>query len=328
VIANAAPRVSVIIPCYNLGRYVGEAVESVLAQTVQDFEILVVDDGSTDRHTQQLLASPPWPGVTVFRTPNGGVGRARNFLIERARGSFLCALDADDRLHPEYFERTLAAFARDQSLTFVSTHMQMFGDDDRRWPPDARCDLAALLVDDPVFCAALVRRAAVVAAGGYDTGMPAQGNEDWDLWIRLLEAGGRGTILPEVLFYYRRRRGSMCDECTSGETHLASMEYLFRKHWASYATHADFVERCKSARLDAIRRVNDRLEDDVRLLARRAEQLQRRQAEQGELRALREECTRARAEVEALRSSASWKLAAPLRFAYDWLHRRQRPRSG
>lgn len=318
---SAPPRVSVVIPCFNLGAYVGDAIDSVLSQTMPDFEILVVDDGSTDPDTERLLASGSWPRTAVFRTANGGVGRARNFLIDKARGDFLCALDADDKLHPEYFERTLAAFDRDPSLTFVSTHMQMFGDEDRLWPPDARCDLPAMLVDDPVFCAALVRRTAVVAIGGYDVDMPAQGNEDWDLWLRLLEAGGRGTILPDVLFFYRRRRGSMCDQCTRGDTHVRSMEYLFRKHWASYATHADYVRQRKDARLHDIRRVNDRLEDDLRRLEALVDARQARDAQAHEVEALRTECDRARVEVAALRNSTSWKLAAPLRAVYDWLQR-------
>src|SRR5215470_13852858 len=111
VLVNAAPPlVSVVIPCYNHGRYIGEAIESVLAQTMQDFEILVVDDGSTDPETTELFSAPPWPRTSVFRIANGGVGPARNFLIARARGEFVCALDADDKLHSEYFARTLAAF--------------------------------------------------------------------------------------------------------------------------------------------------------------------------------------------------------------------------
>src|SRR4051812_33220552 len=93
-----APLVSVIIPCYNHGAYIDEAIQSVLAQTLQDFEILVLDDGSTDPDTIALFASRTWPRTRLFRTENGGLAKARNFLLARCSGKYLCALDADDRL--------------------------------------------------------------------------------------------------------------------------------------------------------------------------------------------------------------------------------------
>src|SRR5579862_7046804 len=101
------PRVSVIVPCYNLGEYLDEAVESVLAQTYQDFEILIVDDGSTNDKTRTILSNYARPRTTVYRTPNRGLAAARNFLVARARGEYLCALDADDKLHPTFLEKTV-----------------------------------------------------------------------------------------------------------------------------------------------------------------------------------------------------------------------------
>ncbi len=247
--ASAAPRVSVVIPCYNLGAYVTEAVDSVLAQTYQDFEILIVDDGSTDPATISVLDALDRPKTTVFRTPNRGLAAARNFLVGHARGEYLCALDADDRLHPEYLTRTLAVLERDASIGFVSTRMQMFGAETREWPDDTRCDLETLLCHDPVHCAALVRRSAVLAAGGYDERMAHQGNEDWDLWIGIAESGLSGVILDEVLFFYRRREGSMSDDCTRGDAHLDSVEHIVRKHEGSYRAHLPAVTRWKDASL-------------------------------------------------------------------------------
>lgn len=327
------PLVSVIIPCYNLGAYIDEAIQSVLAQTRDDFEILVVDDGSTDEATRTLLASRTWPATKVFRTENRGLGGARNFLIERAQGRYLCALDADDKLHPQYFETTLAAFGRDPALTFVSTRLQMFGEQDLVWPPDLRCDLPTLLSDCPVVSAALVRRAAVLEVGGYDAHMPAQGDEDWDLWISLLEAGHRGLILPDILFYYRRRAGSLCDICTRSETHLGLLEYLIRKHEASYRTHLMAALAWKEARIDEHRRARAAIEENNESYL--APTIDRRRAELAHLRslvsrldpscverdhaALQAEYERSQAEVAALRASVSWRVTAPLRAAYDLL---------
>lgn len=340
------PLVSVVIPCFNLGAYIDETIQSVLAQTVDDVEILVVDDGSTDPETTRVLDAAQWPRTRIFRTPNHGLARARNFLISQARGEFLCALDADDKLHPEYLERTLAAFAADPGLTFVSTRLQMFGAESRIMPDELRCDLPTLLVDCPIFSAALTRRAAVTRIGGYDEGL-LEGDEDWDLWITLLEAGCRGIILPDVLFFYRRRPGSMCVTCSTGETHLNLVRYLVRKHLASYRAHLPHVlltkrselhrERMRVAAL--VRETDEALQPTI---ARRRAELARlrqilhahetahaeRAAESaaadrrgGEFAALRLECDRARDEVAALHASVSWRLTSPLRRTYDFVGR-------
>ena len=343
---TAAPRVSVVIPCYNLGAYLDEAVASVLAQTYQDFEILIVDDGSTDPATVQLLDGFVRPQTTVYRTANRGLAAARNFLIERARGEYLCALDADDKLHPLYLERTVATLDSDPALGFASTKMQMFGSESTVWPEDTRCDLPTLLCHDPVHPAALVRRAAVRAIGGYEQGMRHQGNEDWDLWIGLTEAGHGGVILDEVLFFYRRRAGSMSHSCARGDAQLGAVEFLMRKHAASYQAHEVAIARWKADAADALERRNAALEASAAAasatVARRRHELdtlrQRLHEANTQLLAdddrvarleseLREQaarladtegaCRAAAADATALRASMSWQITSPLRAIYD-----------
>ena len=341
------PRVTVLIPCYNQGAYLDDAVESVLAQTYQDFEILIVDDGSTDPDTVRLFDRYVRPKTTVYRTPNRKLAAARNFLIQRARGEYLCALDADDKLHPQYLEKTTAALERDPSLGFVSTRLQMFGAETRVWPPDTRCDLVTLLCDDPVHCAALARRSAVLAVGGYDERMPHQGDEDWDLSISLVEAGHAGIILDDILFFYRRRPGSMCDECTRGQVQIDLTEYLVRKHAASYRAHWQDVVRFKDrvrgelqtaewgAREGAFDPRIDRRTTARRTGAaetpcrrgpnrwgpvRRVQRLNTALHEHRTALASAEAAHRlAVSEIMALRSSASWRITAPLRALYDLL---------
>ncbi len=356
------PRISVIIPCFNLGHFIDEAVQSVLAQSFQDFEILILDDGSTDAATVERLASLSYPGTRVCREPNRGLAAARNFLIARASGEFLCALDADDRLHPEYFAKALQRFAADPGLTFVSAWLREFGSQEGVWRQD-RCDLATLLAEDTVLTAALVRRDVIVALGGYDEHMPSPGNEDWDLWIRVVKAGHRGTIIPEELFYYRKRPNSMSAACTSRDVHLETVRYLFRKHEDAYRQHLRDVLLWQDQRIAAALRENDALErrrdSDLgrTLAALRAERdrLARRVAasavaarpgaeqvtgvglapglaaapnQAAELNELRAECNRARDEVRALRSSMSWRVTAPLRRICDaWPAVRPRGRS-
>src|SRR5437879_507126 len=99
---NSQPVVSVIIPCFNQGATLDEAVASVLNQTFTDFEIVIVNDGSTDPFTSELLANYHRPRTRVITTANGGLAAARNTAIRNSRGKYILPLDADDRIAPEY----------------------------------------------------------------------------------------------------------------------------------------------------------------------------------------------------------------------------------
>ena len=331
-----APRISVIVPCYNLGRYVAEAVDSALAQTFQDFEILVVDDGSTDPETRAIVAGFARPKTRVIRMPHRGLAAARNAGIAESRGDVLCALDADDRLEPAYFEKAIAVLDNDPSVTFVSAWLRTFGSESWDWTPE-RCDLPTLLWEDTVLTAGLVRREAVVAAGGYDEAMPVQGDEDWDLWLTLVERGHRGVILPEILFHYRRRAGSMATVCWHGEGHVPLAKYRVAKHAGSYRERLVDVLLHQDEDTAALLRRNDELERYI--TQDLAPSVAARRAELDALRArltppappadprvgeLESALRTVWADAAALRSSLSWKITAPLRSVYGrWLEWRR-----
>lgn len=261
------PNVSVLIPCFNLGPYLAEAVDSVFAQTCQDFEIIVVDDGSTDEQTKAILSRFKRPRTRLLTTENRGLATARNHAIAHARGRYLCALDADDRLHPRFLEKTTALLDSDPSLTFVSTWLEVFGAESWIWRQD-RCDLPKLLSECVVLTASPVRRDAVEAVGGYDASLFTEGHEDWDLWISLVENGYRGAIIPEVLFYYRRRVGSMSQVCNRGEMRQRLRSRIIHKHRASYALHAPEVLLLKERECGELLRINSRLEREIETLLR------------------------------------------------------------
>jgi glycosyltransferase involved in cell wall biosynthesis len=332
-------KVSVIIPCYNLGQYLDEAVGSVLAQTYQDFEIVIVDDGSTDPTTQTLLADYRRPRTRVMRTEHGGVSAARNLGIANTTGAYLCALDADDRLEPTYFEKAVPVLDADLSITFVSCWLRTFGDEEWEWKPE-RCDLPTLLWEDTVLTASLVRREPVAAAGGYDTQMPIQGLEDWDLWLTLAERGYRGVILPEVLFNYRRRAGSLSTISWNGSGHLPLTNYRLAKHSDLYRGHLVDVLLHQDSETAALLRRNDGIERYIAselepAVAARREELKAlhsrlaadssRSADHTPAMAqrvvdLEAALEAASTEVTALRTSMSWRITGPLRRAYgQWL---------
>ena len=231
------PKVSVVVPCYNLGRYLDEAVGSVLAQTFTDCEILVVNDGSTDPETNRLLAGYRRDRTRVIESENRGLSGARNRGIREARGAYVCALDADDLLEPEMLEKSVRALDAQPDVSFVSHWLRAFGDEAWDWTPE-RCDFPALLDCNTVNGAALVRREALLEVGLFDESM-REGCEDWDLWITMVERGHRGLILPEFLFRYRRRSDSMSRVMSRGGVNVELYRRIAAKHADSYRRHLD-----------------------------------------------------------------------------------------
>src|SRR3954447_1697293 len=229
------PRISVLMPCFNHGAFIGEAIESVLAQTLKDFEIVVVDDGSTDAVTAQTLSQLRTARTTVLTTKNRGLPAARNHAARHASGEFFCALDADDKLVATWFEKAIGVLDERPEIAFVSHWLDTFGDEHWTWKPE-RCDLPSLLARNAVNGAALVRRDAFEAVGGYDESM-REGCEDWDFWLRLVEGGCSGVIIPEVLFYYRRRADSMSRLMLEESAYRRPLDALVTRHAASYRQH-------------------------------------------------------------------------------------------
>jgi hypothetical protein len=220
----------------------------------------------------------------------------------------------------------------DDSLTFSSCWLRTFGSESWKWTPK-HCDLPTLLWENTVLTAALVRRDAVVAIGGYDTNMPEQGDEDWDLWLTLLEHGHRGVIVPECLFNYRRRTGSMSTVCWYGPAHLTLLRYRVAKHWATYDRYRLDVLLHQDDATAALLRHNDRLERHigsdlepaVNLRREELASLQSKLAAVSHAGNLQTALQAATAEVAALRASMSWRVTAPLRSIYGrWLGWRSR----
>lgn len=313
-------RVSVVIPCYNLGAYLHDALDSVRAQTFTDYDVIVVDDGSTDDATIATLAEVEAAGMRVLRTANHGLSAARNAGIAATTGELVCCLDADDRLAPQWLERGVALLDDDPGLSFASHWLRTFGDEAWTWQP-VRSDLTALLDVNTLNGAALIRRQAAIAIGGFDESM-RDGCEDWEFWIRMTEAGHRGAIIPEFLYEYRRRPESMSRAMNGDAAHLRLYAALIERHRASYGQHLPDLLLRREWTMSTLARSIEALEAEIAvnlepaLVERRleVERARSRVAALRRVRDLEQEVQRQRVDAER----CEWQLAETTRRA-EWL---------
>lgn len=200
---NNAPYVSVVIPCYNHGRFVDDAVDSLLKQTWQDFEIIIVNDGSTDTETNRFLASYQRPKTRVLNLEkNVGLPAARNAGIREARGRYICCLDADDKLQETYLEKAIIVMEINAGVSFVWSWTQVFGSESRVWYAP-QFDPEQMLFYNLLNPPGVFRRSAWEKVDGFYEAM-RDGFEDWEFWIRLTGYGFRGHRISEKLIQYRR----------------------------------------------------------------------------------------------------------------------------
>ena len=216
--------VSVVLPCYNAHRFLGEALESVRRQTVPPLEIIVIDDGSTDPETIAYLAALP-DDVRVVQQENRGLAGARNSGFRVARGDWVLPLDCDDRLAPTMVQQCLAAVEA-TGASFASAQIALFGDETGTVHKTFNF-FEQLATNQLPYCL-LLRRDAWLEAGGYDESMRT-GYEDWEFNIRLGERGYTGIVLDQRLFHYRVSKSGML-KSVSQRRHAANWRYSQSRH--------------------------------------------------------------------------------------------------
>lgn len=204
-VKSDAGKVSIIIPLYNQAQYVSDAIESALMQTYRDFEIIVVNDGSTDNAIE--VVTPYCTGVVKLITQkNAGLSAARNAGIAASTGEFILPLDADDLIDETFLEKTVPLMKDDVGI--VATDLEFFEKDESYWSVRSNIDLKTLLRSNQFACCSLIRRQAFIDAGGYRSEMNL-GFEDWCFWIDVMKHGWTAAVINEPLFKYRVRENSM-----------------------------------------------------------------------------------------------------------------------
>ena len=212
--AGGTPRVSVIMPAYNVAPYIGDALRSVFAQTFRDFEVVVVNDGSPDTDDLERVLADYRERVVYLKQENRGVSAARNAGIRAARAPFVAHLDPDDLWEPEYLASQLEVLERNPTIDVLYPDALIFGDSPEAglrfmdWcPSNGEVTVESLFAERcHVMCSVTARRGALLRTGLFDEALRC--SEDFDLWLRVLKSGGRIAYNRRVLARYRRRATS------------------------------------------------------------------------------------------------------------------------
>ena len=222
-------KISICIPTYNRRKYLKETIESVLAQTYKDYEIVIVDDGSTDG-TEQVLKEAGYP-VRYYWQQNSGDAAARNKLVELAQGQYIAFLDSDDLLIPDAIERMTRAVAAESKEVIVygpylriDENGQVFGKCKRKLYSG---NITGRLFQDILIhsCGSMLPKRTLEEAGGFDTSLPVC--SDYDLWLRL-SLKYRFIALPEPTFKRRRHSGNLSLRSTQNRiTELKVLERFY-----------------------------------------------------------------------------------------------------
>ncbi len=234
-ISSNEPILSVVIPCFNQGEYLLDALSSIQSCSEKVYEIIIVNDGSTDKLTINLMKYLEEQGYLTIEQENQGVSVARNNGIEKAQGRYILALDADNKIRPDYITKAIEVLDSNPDVGVVYGKPEWFGEIQRSWDVPEKFDLNKLILGNYIDTCAVFRRSLWRDCGGYDPNMLV-GLEDWDFWLSAIEKGWKFHYIPEVLFDYRVRSGSRVTKCSLTENRGRLMEYICLKHPQLYVT--------------------------------------------------------------------------------------------
>lgn len=230
------PLVTIIVPCYNQGQYLDTALQSVLEQTFQDWEAIIVNDGSLD-HTEEIAFQ--WVNkdkrFIYYANENQGLVKTRNFAISKAKGKYILPLDSDNQLINDFIESAVNAFVQNKKIGVVHGDAIFFGLKEGYWKVP-QYDYEKILVDNIIDSCAIYKKSLWEAVGGYDVNLPHNGLEDWEFWIAL---GNLNTVfhhLNKVTFKYFVAPNSMIKNFTD-DMAMDTRNYLVRKYFKQYRAH-------------------------------------------------------------------------------------------
>ncbi|QSW87485.1 glycosyltransferase family 2 protein [Flavobacterium endoglycinae] len=236
---SAKSNVTVIIPCYNDGLYIMQALNSVLNQTVKADKIIIVDDGS-NQETKKVLEKIKNDEVTIIYQENQGVCKARNNAIQLAETDYILNLDADDYFEPTFIEKAIDILNHNQEIAVVGCLVKTLTNN--RIDTEIKKPLGGVVKDFIVknngIASSLFRKQCWEQVSGYDENMK-NGYEDWEFWIAILKHNWKMHIIQEPLFVYRIKPQSR-DQKAAAQHDFNLKKYIFLKHKELFEEHFEF----------------------------------------------------------------------------------------
>ena len=235
--------ISVIIPCFNHGIYIQEALDSVLITKYPfEYEIIIINDGSTDPITIKILEGLNDSRIQVIHQKNAGPSVARNNAISHSRGKYILPLDADNKISPKFLCKGFEILTSNEGISIVHSKGIKFGLNNKS-EFGGIVDFQQLVLYNTVDTCALFRKTVWEKVGGYDEFLSKRGLEDWDFWLCCAENGFKFHFIDEVLFYYRENENSRTMKVANNNLEIV-VNYIQKKH-------ANFiVETYKALRFD------------------------------------------------------------------------------
>lgn len=226
------PVLSVIMPCYNQAQYIEEAIESVINQTYRNWELIIIDDGSTDNSFE--IAEKYASGdqrIKCLSQPNGGPSKARNNGVKKSVGKYLMFFDSDDKLAPQYFDKGIDYMSSHPNCAVFYSRLKRFGkkNDELTIRFTSYQDH---LCSSSLFPTCIMHRTDFERIGGFDEDM--KGYEDWEMFIRLLYHNDNVYQYPEIMFFYRWNMDPDSINLQAIKKSGEIMEYIYNKNKQIY----------------------------------------------------------------------------------------------
>ncbi|GGD84924.1 glycosyltransferase family 2 protein [Planktosalinus lacus] len=227
------PKLSIIIPCYNTESTLGETLTSVKTQVFENWEAIIVNDSSPDGLERIAL---DWVDkdsrFKYYKKENGGLGDARNFGISKSNGVYILPLDSDNKIRPDFTKKAINILDQEPSVGVVHGNAMFFGEKEEEWIIN-QYNFEQMLIKNYIDACAVYRKSLWKNVNGYDTKMPYQGNEDWDLWLAFGSIKTTFKHLNEITFDYRVSKNSMINSFNS-EMFAANKSYIRKKYCDYY----------------------------------------------------------------------------------------------